>query len=103
MVLAPINHITLDDRGIAYVNGSTIKVAAIAIDATRWSHTPDEIQASYPALSLSQIHAALAYYYDHREEMEAQFAADDTEYEALRAANSTPLSRADFEARLKRG
>jgi uncharacterized protein (DUF433 family) len=37
----------------------------------------DEILAEYPELALAQVHAALTYYYDHKDEIEAELAADD--------------------------
>lgn len=59
-----------------------------AIDDTRvrvvdvvWLHkeglAPDAILERYPQLGLGQVHAALAYYYDHRDEIEAEQAEDD--------------------------
>ncbi len=33
--------------------------------------TPEQMLADYPSLNLAQIHAALAYYYDNPEEIEA--------------------------------
>lgn len=38
---------------------------------------PGEIVDHYADLTLSQVHAALAYYYDHVEEIEAELAADE--------------------------
>src|SRR5947209_7260102 len=99
MVAAPIDHIGLDERGIAYVTGTTIKVASIAIDALTWALTPNQIQENYPKLSLAQIHAALAYYYDHQAEIDAQLAAWDAEYEQLRVTHPNPLTREEWEAR----
>jgi uncharacterized protein (DUF433 family) len=99
MVAAPIHHIGLDERGIAYVASTSIKVATIAVDADTWGHTPAEIQENYPKLSLAQIHAALAYHYDHRPEIYAQLAAWDAEYEQLRDAHPNPLTRDQWEAR----
>lgn len=37
----------------------------------------EEILQQYPHLRLADIHDALAYAYDHPEEMEADLAADD--------------------------
>ena len=38
---------------------------------------PDEkIREAYPDLTPAQIHAALGYYYDNREEIDAELAAD---------------------------
>lgn len=34
--------------------------------------SPDEILGIYPGITLADVHAALAYYFDHREEMEAE-------------------------------
>ena len=48
----------------------------------------------YPHLSLAQIHAALAYYYDHQAEIDAQMEQSLERYEQLRAqAGETPLRK----------
>lgn len=45
----------------------------------------------YP-ISLAQIHAALSYYYDHQDELDAEIAGQMQEYEELRAqAENSPL------------
>ena len=33
--------------------------------------TPEQMLVQYPSLNLAQVHAALSYYYDHPEEIEA--------------------------------
>jgi uncharacterized protein (DUF433 family) len=38
---------------------------------------PEEIGLEYPHLSLSQVHAALAYYHANREEIEADIAQEE--------------------------
>ena len=45
--------------------------------------TPDEILVEYPDLSLAQIHAALTYYYDHKDEIEAEFAESERVFEEM--------------------
>jgi uncharacterized protein (DUF433 family) len=50
--------------------------------------TADEIRVEYPDLTLAQIYAALAYYHDHQDEIEAELAEDegaDERYEEHRA------------------
>jgi len=50
--------------------------------------TPQQILEYYPDLTLGQVHAALAYYYDHPQEIEAELAADEgweEEYERFKA------------------
>lgn len=38
--------------------------------------TPDEVVSTYPSLTLADVHAALAYYFDHREEIQRDLADD---------------------------
>ena len=99
MVAAPIHPISLDERGIAYIAGSSMKVAHIAIDAQTWGMTAQEIQDNYPHLSLAQIHSALAYYYDHRDTIDEQIAQDTEEYERLRAEFPNPFTREQLHER----
>lgn len=56
-----------------------IRVAQIA---NGWS--AEEIVRQYPHLTAAEVHAALGYYYDHREEIDAELAA---EVSALDAAD----------------
>ena len=48
-----------------------------------WS--PEEIHFQHPHLSLAQIHAALGYYYDHRDELDAEVEQSLLEGDRLRA------------------
>jgi uncharacterized protein (DUF433 family) len=43
----------------------------------------ERILEAYPDLTPAQIHAALAYYYDNREEIDAELAADKSWAESL--------------------
>ena len=43
----------------------------------RRGYSSDEILALFPGLALADVHAALAYYFDHRDEIEADLRADD--------------------------
>jgi len=75
-----------------------------AIDQTRirvnnvvWLHkqgrTPEEICVVYPDLTLAQVHAALSYYYDHRDEIETELAAEDGAEERYEQARAAYLAR----------
>lgn len=101
MVAAPILHVSLDERGVAYVAGTSMKVADLAIDAFTWKLTPEQIQDNYPKLSLGQIYAALAYYHDHREEIDTMLDEWDKEYEAARTMRPNSVTREQLEARLR--
>ncbi len=53
------------------IKGHRIKVQHVAIWNERMGLSPDEIVSQHPSLTLADIHAALAYYWDHRDEIEA--------------------------------
>jgi hypothetical protein len=59
--------------------------------------TPDEIVAALPHLSLHQVHAALAYYFQHRYEILQEIREDDEFAAAVRAK----LGSGPLEAKLK--
>ncbi len=53
--------------GKARVAGHRIRVQDIAIEHETWGESPAEIAANHTGLTLADVHAALAYYYDHRD------------------------------------
>ena len=53
----------------------------IAWTQTGW--TPEMIVSEYEHLTLAQVHAALAYYYANREELDAAFEAEKAEEELI--------------------
>ncbi len=52
------------------IGGHRITVSDIAIWHERMGMSPDEIVSEYPTITLSDVHAALAYYFDHRDEVD---------------------------------
>jgi len=73
-------HITKDPEvcgGKACIDGTRISVADIVCLLDE-GYSPERMLNVFAMpLTLSQIHAALTYYYDHREEIEASFAEDE--------------------------
>lgn len=59
------------------IEGHRIKVQHVVIEHERMGLRPDEICDAHPGLTLSEIYAALAYYFDHREEIQADIEADE--------------------------
>lgn len=62
--------------GQPVVAGTRIRVATI-LTCYRQGMGVEEIVQQYPALRPADVHDALAYAYDHVEEIEAALAADD--------------------------
>jgi uncharacterized protein (DUF433 family) len=81
------------------IRGRRITVQQIAVWHERLGKSADEIAAEYD-LTLADVHAALAYYFDHREEIDGRMAEDSAFAEALRAR--TPSLR-DQKLRSLRG
>jgi uncharacterized protein (DUF433 family) len=62
--------------GKAAIDNTRVRVNNVAWLAKR-GMTPQQVLEHYPDLTLAQVHAALAYYYDNRDEIEAELAAED--------------------------
>jgi uncharacterized protein (DUF433 family) len=58
--------IELDDRGVAWIGGTKVKVTEIVLDKIAYGWSPEEIHFQHPHLSLAQIHGALTYYYENQ-------------------------------------
>ena len=68
------NYIVQDEGicgGKPRIAGTRFKVQQVAIEYVHAARPVEQILKSHPHLSLAQIHAALSYYYDHRDEIEA--------------------------------
>lgn len=72
MTATAVSHIEIDQNGVAWIADANTKVIEVAIDKLAHGSSPEEMHFQYPHLSLAQIHAALAYYYDHQLEMDAE-------------------------------
>jgi len=72
------------------IAGRRITVSDIAIMHLKMGRSVDEIACEYD-LALSDVHAALAYYYDHRQEIERGIEADRVFVEAFREENPSLL------------
>lgn len=58
--------------------GTRIRVVDIAVEYEYMNCSPDDIITAHPHLRLEQVHDALSYYYEHREEMDQKIrAAED--------------------------
>jgi uncharacterized protein (DUF433 family) len=63
--------------GKACVVGHRIRVMDIVVWHEMRGYSLDEIVAMFPGLSLSDAHAALAYYFDHTQEIQEEFRQDE--------------------------
>jgi uncharacterized protein (DUF433 family) len=81
------------------IGGHRIKVQHIALWHERQGLTPDEIVANHPELTLSDVYAALTYYWDHREQIDADIRADEEFIASLQAQSPPSLLQQKLAAR----
>jgi uncharacterized protein (DUF433 family) len=67
-------HVAIGSDNVPIVAGTQIKLVEIVSDHLAHGSDAQEIHRQFPNLSLGQIHSALAYYYDHQDEMDAEIA-----------------------------
>ena len=91
-------HIALRDDGVPVIAGTQFKIVHIVLDKIAWGLDADEIQRQHPHLSLSQIHMALAYYYDHNEEMDREIEEGHRLAQEMRASQEETPGRAKLRA-----
>jgi uncharacterized protein (DUF433 family) len=77
-------HVWLDDRGVAWVDQTNTKVIEIVQDMLAHGWSPEEIHFQHPHLGMAQIHAAIAFYYDHQADLDAQIASSFQRYQQAR-------------------
>jgi uncharacterized protein (DUF433 family) len=91
-------HIEEARKGVAYISGTQTKVIEIALDRIAHHWDADEIQRQHPHLSLGQIYAALAFYFDHQDELDAQIEEQVRFAEQSKAASGESPVRAKLKA-----
>lgn len=70
--------------GKACIAGHRVRVMDVVACYAMRGMAPEEIVGAFPGITLSDVHSALAYYYDHREEIDADFRHDREVAESLR-------------------
>ncbi len=91
MTAVALSLIELDDNGVAWISGTRTKVIEVALDKVAYGWSPDEIHFQHGYLSLAQIHAALAYYYEHQAEFDAEMSGQSNRAKAwAEAAKDSP-------------
>lgn len=65
------------------VRGTDIKVSQIAAEYEHAGMTPDEIVEAHPHIGLSDVHAALGFFYEHRAVIEQEWHEEQSLRRAL--------------------
>ena len=87
------NHVEIDENGVAWITGANTKVIQVVLDKLADGWSPEEIHFQHPHLSLAQIHPALAYYYENKNELDVEIKRQSQEAEALKPRLVNPALR----------
>ena len=69
-------HIRLNESKIPTIAETTMKVVELVTSIKAYGWNPEELHANYPHVSMGKIYSALAYYWDHKQDMDAEGRTD---------------------------
>jgi len=92
-------HIHHDERHVAWIDDSNVKVVEVILDHVQ-GQSPEQMHAEYPHLSLAQIYAAIAYYYDHQQEIDTLMQQWQERYETEYAKPENQALRQKLRSRI---
>ena len=75
------------------ITGTRIRVQDVYVWHELQGLSADEIVSRFPQTTLASVYAALAYYWDHREEIQVQMQDESAFVEALKEQSPSPLAR----------
>ncbi len=102
-IAGTIPHIIHDQHGVAWVDDAHVKVVELALDHLACGCSAEAVREQFPHLTLAQIHAALAFFYDHQAEFEQEMPRAEQEVAACRAElGEWPLQRRLRQAKVAR-
>ncbi len=65
-----------------------VRVAQIVMDYLTHGWSPDEMCRQHPYLTPAEAHAAMAYYFDHQDEIDAEIRAEWSQVQEMPAPRS---------------
>ena len=87
-------HILINEDNVPFIKGTSMKIVELITSIHAYGWSPEELHFQYPHLSMSQIHSALAYYWEHKEEIDADMQRRYEYAERLRLeAGESPLAK----------
>ena len=90
-----------DANGVAFIAGTNTKVIEVVLDATVQGRNAEEIQRQHSHLSLLQVQAALEFYQEHKQELDADIERRFEFTETMREEATQQFTRMELEQRLQ--
>jgi uncharacterized protein (DUF433 family) len=93
-VTTSYEHITVDQQGVPFIAGTNMKVVELVMAQKAYGWSPEELHFQHPYLHMSQIHSALAYYWEHKEALDADIERRSQYVEEMRQeASPSPIAK----------
>src|SRR5438045_6417325 len=89
-------HSVLGEDGVPIINGTTMKVVELVMEKTAYGWSAEEIHFQHPYLSMGQVYSALAYYSDHKEELDQDIERRDRLVTEIRTSSQQPTNTRDL-------
>ncbi|MBM4465725.1 MAG: DUF433 domain-containing protein [Chloroflexi bacterium] len=70
VVKTQYEHVILNGDNVPVIVGTNMKVIELVLGKMAYGWSPEELHFQHPYLTLGQIYSALAYYWDHKEELD---------------------------------
>jgi uncharacterized protein (DUF433 family) len=84
----------MDDQRRPWIDDTNIKVVEVVLDHLGHGWNAESIQENHPELTLAQVYAALAWYYDNQAAMDVEIEQQAQRLSALREqVGPSPLQR----------
>ena len=85
-------YIVLSQNQVACIAGTNTKVVELIVEIRAYGWSPKGLHFQHPYLTLGQIHSALAYYWDHQDELDQDLERRLQHVDHMRqTAGPTPL------------
>ncbi len=82
----PYEHIVISQDGVPTIAGTNMKVVELIAEKIAYGWSPEEMHFQHLYLTLGQIHSALAYYWDHQEELDGDMERRQQQAKQMRKA-----------------
>ena len=90
--------LVIDEKGTPILAGSNMKVIELVLEKLAYGWSPEELYFQHPHLTLGQIYSALAYYWDHQEELDKELERRQKFVDQLKNAAGTSSLKARLKA-----
>lgn len=79
--------------GVPVISGTGIRVLDVVIRYEIMGQSPEDIIVALPQINLPQVHDALSYYYEHKDEIDGAWKAAALHIEDMKEKHSSILEK----------